>query len=269
MVRPIDPTASPRLLALLEGTDGHAAGSVLARWSERLDWSALPKRLTLADGSSLELDHKRRQGIVREVRGGTFVADLGRPDRMRDLEDVLTPDLTVEAGPSLDGLLEIPFIEGRGEVSVNDPLDPKGKRTRDFIDLGPVPVVRFLDGDGFPRVVGYGDLGHVTGFGTTLMSDGGAYASLRTHSGLAAVHDARRTSFKRSVTGSHAEQARAEGFAPVTTKDGVIGVVVDTRTPGHHLVLAAYGGPHGGTVGYVVDLRRPPVEDGAIVDLRA
>jgi hypothetical protein len=266
MVRSPDPTAATRLLALLEGTDGHEAGSVLVRWSERLDWSALPQRLTLSDGARLEFDHRRRQGIVREVRGGTFVADLGRRDRMRDREDVLTPDLTVEAGPSLDGLIEIPYVEGRGEVSVNDPLDPKGKRTRDFIDLGPVSVVRFVDGDGVPRVIGYGDLTHLTGFGTTLMSDGGAHASLRTRSGLAAVHDARRTSFKRSVTEAHAEQARAEGFAPVTTRHGVIGVVVDTRSPGHHLVLAAYGGARGGTVGYVVDLRRPPVKDGAIID---
>ena len=52
--------------------------------------------------------------------------------------------------------------------------------------MGGVPVVRFLDGDGVPQLVGYGDLDHVTGFGTTLMSDGGAYASLRTGSGLAA-----------------------------------------------------------------------------------
>ena len=31
-------------------------------------------------------------------------------------------------------------------------------------------------------------------------------------------------------------------------------------------ILAAYGGAGGGTVGYVVDLRRPPVRGGAIVD---
>lgn len=266
MVRPLDPTASPRLLALLDGVDGHEAGSVLARWSERLDWSVLPRSLLLSDGARLEFDRKRRQGIVREFRGGTFIVDLGRQDKMRDFEDLFTSDLVVEPGPSLDGLIEIPYIEGTGEVSVSDPLDPKGKRTRDFIRVGPVPVVRFLDGDGVPQLVGYGDLGHVTGFGTTLMSDGSAYASLKTGSGLAAVHDARRTSFKRSVTETHAAQARAEGFAPVVTKDGVIGVVVDTRSPGHHLVLAAYGGGHGGTVGYVVDLRRPPVKDGAIVD---
>lgn len=79
-----------------------------------------------------------------------------------------------------------------------------------------------------------------------MMNDGRAYASLKTGSGLAAVHDARRTSFKRSVTEAHADQARAEDFAPVVTKDGVIGVVVDTRPPGHHLVLAAYGGEHAG-----------------------
>jgi hypothetical protein len=266
MVKPLDPTASPRLLALLDGLDGHEAGSVLARWGERLDWTALPRTLVLSDGARLTFDRRRRCSEVREVRGGLFVVDLGRPDRMRDVADVLTAGLTVEPGPGLDGLVEIPHIEGRGEVSVSDPLDGKGKRTRDFLDVGPVPVVRFLDGEGVPQMVGYGDLTQVTGFGTTLMSDGGAYASLRTPSGLAAVHDARRTSFKRAVGETHAEQARAEGFAPVLTKDGVIGVVVDTRRPGHHLVLAAYGGARGGTVGYVVDLRRPPVRDGAIVD---
>ena len=266
MVSPPDPTAAPRLLALLEGLDGHEAGSVLARWSERLDWAALPKSLVLSDGARLTFDPRRRTGEVREVRGGLFVVDLGRKDKMRDLEDIVTPDLTVETGPVIEGLIEIPHIEGRGEVSVNDPFDPKGKRTRDFIDVGPVPVVRFLDQAGVPRMIGYGDLAHVTGFGTTTMSDGGAFASLRTQSGLAAVHDSRRTSFKRSVTDAHADQARAEGFAPVRTKDGVIGVVVDAGAPGHHVVLAAYGGRGGGTVGYVVDLRRPPVKDAAIVD---
>jgi hypothetical protein len=266
MVSAPDPTAASRLLALLDGVDGHAAGSVLARWSERLDWTALPKSLVLADGARVEFDRGRRQGVVREVRGGTFVVDLGRPDRTRDREDVLTPDLRIEAGPTIDGLLEIPHISGTGEVSVADPLDAKGKRTRDFLDAGLVPVVRFLDGLGVPRMIGYGDLTQVTGFGTTLSSDGAAYASLKTHSGLAAVHDARRTSFKRSVTDAHAAEARVEGFAPVVTKDGVIGVLVDAGSPGQHVVLAAYGGLSGGTVGFVVDLRRPPVRDGAIVD---
>ena len=265
MVTPPDPTAVPRLLALLDGTDGHDAGSVLARWSERLDWTALPRTIVLSDGARLEFDPKRRSGTVRQVRGGTFVVDLGRRDRMRDRDDVLTPDLVVEAGPTLDGLREIPQIEGRGEVSARDPLDPKGRNTRDFLDAGPVPVVRFLGGDGVPRMVGWGDLSQVTGFGTTLMSDGSAYASLKSVSGLAAVHDSRRTSFKRSVTDAHVDEARSTGFSAVTTKDGVIGVLVDTGAPGHHLVLAAYG-PQGGTVGYVVDLRRPPVKDGAIVD---
>jgi hypothetical protein len=264
MVKPPDPTSSPRLLAALDGLDGHAAGSVLARWSERLDWSALPRSLVLADGATLEFDPKRRSGTVRQ--GGTFVVDLGRPDRMRDRDDVLTPDLTVEPGPVIDHLRPIPHIETSGEVSVRDPLDPKGRNTRDFLSVGPVPVVRLLDGDGVPRLIGYGDLTHVTGFGTTLMSDGSAYASLKSLSGLAAVHDSRRTSFKRAVTEEHAEEARATGFSAVTTKDGVIGVLVDTGAPGHHVVLAAYGGAHGGTVGYVVDLRRPPVKDGAIVD---
>lgn len=69
-MRPLDPTASPRLLALLDGVDGHEAGSVLTRWSERLDWSMLPRSLVLSDGARLELDPKRRQGIVREVRPG-------------------------------------------------------------------------------------------------------------------------------------------------------------------------------------------------------
>ncbi len=266
MVTPPDPTASPRLLALLDGTDGQEAGSVLARWSERLDWTALPRTLALRDGARLELDPRRRSGTVRQVRGGTFVVDLGRRDRMRDRDDVLTPELVVEAGPTIDRLKEIPHIEGTGEVSSRDPLDPKGKNTRDFLAAGPVPVVRFLDGDGVPRMVGWGDLSHVTGFGTTLMSDGSAYASLKSVSGLAAVHDSRRTSFKRSVTDAHVDEARATGFAAVTTKNGVIGVLVDTGAPGHHLVLAAYGGARGGTVGYVVDLRRPPVKDGAIVD---
>jgi hypothetical protein len=261
-----DPTAASRLVAQLSGVTADQAESALLGFGERLDWQALPRRIDLPDGAHVQLDPKRRSGTVRGPGRGTFVVDLGRRDRMRKAHEVLTPGLTVDAGPVIDGLKEIPYIEGTGEVSVRDPLDPKGKHTRDFLPAGPVPVARLLDARGVPQLVAYGDLSSVTGFGTTTMNNGSAYGSLKSVSGLAAVHDSRRTSFKRAVTGAHAEQARAEGFASVVTKGGVIGVVVDLGRPGHHVVLAVYGGERGGTVGYVVDLRRPPVKDGAIVD---
>jgi hypothetical protein len=60
--------------------------------------------------------------------------------------------------------------------------------------------------------------------------------------------------------------ARSEGFAEVVASAGVIGVLLDAGAPGDRLALAAYGGAAGGTVGIVVDLRRPPVKDGAIID---
>ncbi|GAB3441280.1 hypothetical protein GCM10027517_17000 [Phycicoccus ginsengisoli] len=52
----------------------------------------------------------------------------------------------------------------------------------------------------------------------------------------------------------------------MTTRPAPIGVLFTLDGDGDHLALAAYERGTGNTIGVVVDLRRPPVRDGAIVD---
>jgi hypothetical protein len=111
-----------------------------------------------------------------------------------------------------------------------------------------------------------GALDTVSGFGTFLMGAGSGYAHLRTPSGLVGAYDGGRVTFMKAVTDELVEEAREEGFAQVVTKAGPIGVLLDCGAPGDYLALASYDGSTGGTIGVVVDLRRPPVRDGAIVD---
>jgi hypothetical protein len=114
--------------------------------------------------------------------------------------------------------------------------------------------------------VAVGALDGVSGFGTFLMGGGTSYAHLRSTSGLAGFSDAGRATFMKAVTPELVEQARAEGFAQVVTAAGAIGVLVDCGAPGDYLALASYDARTAGTIGIVIDLRRPPVRDGAIVD---
>lgn len=151
----------------------------------------------------------------------------------------------------------------RGDISIRDPLDPRGKRAVGSAPLGAYPVRRHLDESGQVRLISVGSLEGVTQFTTHLMGSDPSYAHLRTVSGLAGISDAGRTAFMRSVTQEHADRARAEGFAQVVTKAGPIGVLVDCGEPGDHLTLQAWDV---GAVGLVIDLRRPPVRDGGIVD---
>lgn len=254
----------PDVVEALTGTTGDEAFSLLARWTTSVDWSEVPAHLPLADGARVRFEKRRRQAVVEQTSGGRSVFDLGRPDRMRPVEAILTPDLTRVDGPELT----IAPIRDRdwAEVALRDPLDRKGKRATNIAEPGSHATCRFVDADGTTRLLGFGALDELTGFGTFLMDDGAAYARLRTTSGLACFHDARRAGFMNAVTDQVVRTARGEGFAEVVTSAGVIGVVLDAGPPGDRLALAAYGGTTGGTVGIVVDLRRPPVKDGAIID---
>lgn len=231
-----------------------------------LDWSSLPTGVRSADGARLRFDRRRRSVEVRPTSGELWVVDLGRRDRMRGREDVLTPDLERVQGPVLEVTVRAEWSMGRGDLAVRDPLDARVAKAATSVPAGSYPTSRYVDARGRTALVAVGDLEVVSGFGTFLMDGGVQYAHLRTTSGLGCFHDGRRTGFMRAVTPDLVEQARRDGFAPVTTRLGPIGVLFTLDGEGDHLALAAYERGTGNTIGVVVDLRRPPVRDGAIVD---
>lgn len=255
----------PDVVLAVTGLTGDEAFSTLARWTEPVDWTAVPTRMHLADGSLLRFEKKRRGVVIEQASGGATVIDLGRPDRMRTAAQLLTPGLRREDGPTFE-LTPNRWTPDRGELAVRDPADPKGKRAPDSAPVGEVTTWRYLDKGGHTQLIGAGDIDTVQGFGTFLNAESTGYAFLRSRSGLGCFHDGRRVGFVKAVTDEHAVQARKQGFAQVVTKAGPIGVVFDCGEPGDYLALSVYGGEHGGTVGTIVDLRRPPVKDGAIVD---
>lgn len=255
------------LLDALHGLSGDEAFRLLCDWDRAIDWPGLPRtEVPLADGALVRLDPRRRSASIAAGDGGVTVVDLGRRDRMRSAEAIVTPDLVRVDGPVLEVALTPSWGGDRGEISVRDPLDARGGRCTASVPVGAYSTHRYVDAAGRLQLLAVGRLDTVSGFGTFLTPDGGDHAHLRTRSGLAAFSDGRRVTFMRSVTAELAEEARAEGFAQVVTKHGPIGVLVDCGSPGDHLALAAYDARTGGTVGIVVDLRRPPVRDGAIVD---
>jgi hypothetical protein len=253
--------------AALASLDQEGAFQVLTRWTGPVEWGALPTRVRLADGSRLAFEHRRRSVRIDGARGSVMVVDLGRRDRMRDAAAILTPGLVRRDGPTVElSAKERLGAPATAEVALRDPEDAKGKRAATFVTPGPHPVGVLVDEEGRAQLLAFGHLDDVSGFGTFLMDGGVAYACLRSRSGLAALYDAPRTGFLRAVTDEVVEQARAEGVAPVVTAAGCIGAVLDCGAPGEYLALAAYQRDTGRTVGVVVDLRRPPVRDGAIVD---
>ena len=170
------------------------------------------------------------------------------------------------AGPEVE-IVVLPSWGGdRGNAAVRDPGDAKGKRAATSVPIGTYPTSRYVDASDQTLMLALGDLDRVSGFGTYTTAPWTSYAFLRSRSGLGSFSDAGRVSFTRSVTPELAEQARAEGFAQVVTSAGPIGVVFDCGAPGDYLTLAAYDAGSRGQVGIIVDLRRPPVRDGAIVD---
>jgi hypothetical protein len=258
--------ASTHLLDSLVGLSGDKAFSVLARWSDPLDWDVLPAELPLTDGARLTFDRRQRRARIEQVNGGTSVFDLGRPDRMRRVDQVLTPDLVAHAGPAFEVRPKNAWGITSGELALRDPLDRKRARSTDLIEPGVHGTSRFVDGQGRTRLVAVGDMGTLSGFGTFLMDGGGAYAHLRTASGLGCFYDSSRLAFMKAVTDEVTARARTEGFALVVTNAGPVGVVFDCGAPGDYLALSAYHRSTGGASGIVVDLRRPPVKDGAIMD---
>lgn len=250
----------------LSSMTGDEAFSFLVRVTAPVAWASLPAEVPLTDGARLRFEKKRRSAVINHVSGGTSVIDLGRPDRTRNRAAIFTPELVLEDGPSVLISNKFAFDAELGEVALRDPLSPSIPRGTEFARIGSRGTYRFLDADARPQVIGFGDPGEVTGFGTFLIHNGASYGHLRTTSGLGCFYDSPRTAFMKAVTAEVVEQARSDGFAPVRTRLGHVGVVFDCGAPGDYLALAAYGGPHGGTIGTVVDLRRPPVRDGAIVD---
>jgi hypothetical protein len=192
--------------------------------------------------------------------------EFARRDRMRSLAATVTSDRVRVDGPDLEVALTPAWREDRGEVAVRDPLDGNGKHATTSVPVSTYRTSRYVDPTGRPALVALGAVDRVSGFGTFLMNGGGSYAHLRTPSGLGSVSDAGRVTFMKAATDQLTEQARAEGFAQVVTKAGPIGVLFDCGAPGDYLALAAYDAATGGTIGVAIDLRRPPVHNGAIVD---
>ena len=253
--------------AALHGLTAHEVFELLQHWEPVIDWAGLPgDHLALADGGRLRFDKRRRSASIERADGGVWVIDLGRRDRVRSLAAIVTSDLVRVDGPDLEVVLTPAWSDDRGEVALRDPLDPRGKRAADSVPVGTYRTSRYADPTGRLQLLSVGALDTVSGFGTFLMGGGSSYAHLRTHSGLVGAYDGGRVTFMKAVTEELVEQSRAEGFAQVVTKAGPIGVLLDCGEPGDYLALASYDGTSGGTVGVVVDVRRPPVRDGAIVD---
>jgi hypothetical protein len=260
-------TSPEDLIDSLHGLSARQAFDLLQGREAPLDWAGLPTGyLALADGGRLRFDQRRRSASIESPDGALMVLDLGRRDRMRSLAEIVTSDLLRVDGPDLEVALTPSWSRDRGEVAVRDPLDGKGKRAKEFVPVGAYRTSRYVDHTGRPQLLTVGALDTVSGFGTFLMDDGRGYACLRTRSGLGAFSDAGRVTFMKAVTDELVEQARTEGFAQVVTKAGAIGVLFDCGAPGNYLALATYDAATGGTIGIVVDLRRPPVLNGAIVD---
>lgn len=256
----------PDIVVALDGLTTPGALELLHSWEPTIAWAALPGgSIPLTDGGRLRFEKRRRSVAIERSDGGLMIIDLGRRDRMRSLAAIVTSDLVRIDGPELEVALTPAWSEERGELAVRDPLDSKGKRATTPVPVGAHTTSRYVDAAGRPALLAVGALDEVSGFVSFLMDGGVNYAHLRTRSGLGAVSDAGRVTFMRAVTDELTEQARAEGFAQVITKAGPIGVIFDCGAPGDYLALASYGAV-GGTAGVVVDLRRPPVRDGAIVD---
>ena len=256
----------PDLATVVAGMTGNEAFSFLVRWNGDVDWATIRPRVELPDGSRLAFDKRRRSASIDLADGGVLVIDLGRRDRTRGLEAIVTADLVRHDGPEVVVTSTTEWSMDRGDVAVRDPLDRKRKRAATSVPVGPHVTSRWVDADGRTQLLSVGDLGAVSGFGTFLMDGGLSYAHLRTTSGLGCFYDGRRVAFMNAVTDEVVQQARAHGVAQVVTNAGPIGVVVDCGAPGDYLALAAYDRETGGQVAVVVDLRRPPVRDGAIVD---
>lgn len=253
------------LISALTPLNGDEAFSVLARHTAALNWSEAPGQpVPLAGGATLSFDRRRRSATIRHAGGGTSVFDLGRPDRLRPVGAVLPSGLSVQAGPAMT--LTALHTPQRGAVVLREPVDSKGPFGLDSLPVGVHGSSRHLDSAGRPVLIALGRLDSIRGFGTFTTSDGSGYAHLRTRTGLGCLYDQRRKSFGRLVTDEVTQRARAEGIASVDLNGVTIGVVFDCGSPGDYLALSAYDADTGGVVATVVDLRRPPVKDGAILD---
>ena len=238
----------------------------LARGRSSVDWDTVPATIPLAGGGQVRFDRRRRQAVIDHPKGGTSVFDLGRRDRMRPGAAIVSADLVAgNEGPSWELPRRTAFDTPFGELAFRDPTSPRRRRGTASAPGGILRTWRFDNEAGQPRLILTGVPGEVATFGAFTMHDGSRYASLRTDSGLGCFYQSSRAGFMKAVTSQALQEARAEGFAEVTTKSGVIGVLFDCGAPGDYLVLS--GHDREGTLTCIaVDVRRPPIANGTIVD---
>lgn len=260
---PLRPLAD--LAARVNGLSSEATFDHLVNNGGWWDWTEIPAPTKLVDGGRLRFDRRRRTAQLNRPDGGMYEVQLGRWDLVRTADEVLTPGLTSRPGPTITLTKE---RYGRGSIDVRVVPGLTGPQTTLPLDLGEHPTEVLMDGDQ-PVMVVIGSLAGATEFCVT-NTDGAPYgrAAVRTASGLAAFHEGGRRQLARWITEETEELARAERFAPIETKDGVVGVVFDCGAPGDYLVWAVYreDRPGNALTAMAVDLRRGPVVKEDILD---
>lgn len=257
---------SSELKDSLTAMSSDEAFSFFARGNANVDWQTVPSVVELGAGGRVRFDRRRRQAVIDHPGGGTSIFDLGARDRTRSATAIFSPDLVAgREGPTWPlprrSDLETPF----GELAFRDPTDQRARRGTSSAPGATLHTWRFVEADDRPGLIVTGLAEKVATFFAFTMHDGARYASLRTKSGLGCFYQSGRAGFMKAVTDEAIALARAEGFAEVTTKEGIIGVLFDCGAPGDFLTL--HGHDRTGMLTCVaVDLRRPPVRNGAIVD---
>lgn len=237
-----------------------------ARGRSRIDWNTVPTVIPLAGGGRVRFDRRRRQAVIDHPNGGTTVFDLGRRDRTRPGAAIFSADLVAgNEGPSWQLPCRTEFETPFGELAFRDPTDPKRRRGTASAPGGTLHTWRFVDATGQPRLLLTGLPGKVATFHAFTMHNGSRYASLRTDSGLGCFYHSSRAGFMNGVTSQALQVARSEGFAEVRTDAGIVGVLFDCGAPGDYLVMSGHN-REGTLTCIAVDVRRPPVKNGTIVD---
>ena len=254
------------LIDSLTAMSSDEAFSFFARGQAKVDWQTVPSAVELHSGGRVRFDRRRRQAVIDHPGRGTSVIDLGARDRTRSGTAIFSPDLITKREGPLWPLprrsgIDTPF----GELAFRDPTDPRARRGTSVAPATTLHTWQYVDAHDRPRLIVTGSAEKVATFYAFTMHDGARYASLRTTSGLGCFYQAGRAGFMKAVSKEAIELARAEGLAEVATNAGIIGVLFDCGGPGDYLTL--HGHDRTGRLTCVaVDLRRPSMKDGAIVD---